>query len=156
LVSLKERHLSYNRLMDDREIEEIISRIAKDFSQLMPRLSVEFLKPEAYSARISGRVFLPGEDPDTDFSVYPLQALPQGSTILVCTEEVGSLVRREAPRLRGALVEGLILNEIIFLALSRGTEPDPRTKAEIILRRHWPLQYATLFGRTLLPSQRPE
>jgi hypothetical protein len=141
--------------MDDREIEETISRIVNDFTALVPHLKAEFLRPEAYQARISGKLHIPGEDLELTHPVYPLLSLPERNTILVCTNEVGALVRREAHRLRGALVEGLILNEIIFLALSRGPEPDPRTKAEAILRRHWPLQYATLFGRTLLASQRP-
>ena len=41
--------------MNAKEIEGIITRIVKDFSHLMPGLSVQFMKTKAYRARVAGR-----------------------------------------------------------------------------------------------------
>jgi hypothetical protein len=135
--------------MDVNEIEKIISRIVKDFSYLIPGLSVDFLKAPAYQARVVGRLTVPGDSEPMVPAVYPLHSLLETNKVLVCIEEVGALLEREAYELRRPLVEGLILNEILYIAISRGPEPDPRSKAESILSRYWPLQYVTLFGRTL-------
>ena len=143
--------------MNAKEIEGIITRIVKDFSHLMPGLSVQFMKTKAYRARVAGRTAQPGPgSQDIMPPLYPLQSEPKTNRLLICTEEVNALLAREAPELRTATVEGLILNEILFLAVSRSGEPDPRAKAEEILCRYWPLQYATIFGRKLLSPNSSE
>lgn len=139
------------------EIESIIARIVKDFSHLVPGLAVQFLTTEAYQTRVACRISAAGEESQEILSpAYPLHSIPQTRKVLVCTEEVAALLAREAPELRRAMLEGLILNEILFLAPSRGPERGPRAKAEEILCRHWPLQYTTLFGRKLLSRDNSE
>lgn len=140
--------------MDSAEIERLISRIVKDFSYLLPGLQVEFLRAPAYQARISGKIILPDEQSmQLAAAVYPLHSILETNEVLVCIEEVVALLGREAEQLQHPLVEGLILNEILFLAVARGPDPDPRARAEAILSRYWPLQYVTLYGRTLLGQQ---
>ncbi len=128
--------------MENEEILSIMQRITRDFAKLIPRIKLEVVSSQAYHARIKGRPLLPQERPEEmETSLYPLRALPSSCTILVDLEGTRVLVEKEALRLRRPLVEGLILREIIYLAVHLQAFPDAMSRAEAILRRHWPLQY---------------
>ncbi len=88
----------------------------------------------------------------------PLCALPSSRTIVVEMESLEERVNREDRRLHRPLVEGLILREVLYLMTSRQPLPDPRVRAEHILRRHWPFQYAALrsVGLTVTGFERPQ
>ena len=88
---------------------------------------------------------------------FPLYALPSSRTIMVEMESITERVNREDRRLQRPLVEGMILREVIYLATSCQPFPDPRARAETILRRHWPFQYAALrsVGLTVTGFERP-
>lgn len=73
-----------------------------------------------------------------------LHTFPSTRTIIVEMDGLYEKVSREDRRLHRPLVEGMILREVIYLATSRQPFPDPRARAETILRRHWPFQYAAL------------
>lgn len=88
---------------------------------------------------------------------YPLYALPSSRTIMVDMESLTERVNREDRRLQRPLVEGMILREVIYLATSLQPSPDPRARAETILRRHWPFQYAAMrsVGLTVTGFEKP-
>jgi hypothetical protein len=120
-------------------------RIIRDFAPLVPGLKLEVVSPEGFQARIRGKFLsadgsVPREVPEET----PIQALPSSLTIVVEVESLAERVSREDRRLRRPLVEGLILREILYLMTVRQPLPDPRSRAENILRRHWPFQYAAL------------
>lgn len=75
---------------------------------------------------------------------YPLYALPSSRVIMVEMESLAERVNREDRRLHRPLVEGLVLREVLYLITSGQPLPEPRARAERILRRHWPFQYAAL------------
>ncbi|MBC7252894.1 MAG: hypothetical protein H5T72_02850 [Actinobacteria bacterium] len=75
---------------------------------------------------------------------YPLYALPASRTIMVEMESLAERINREDRRLHRPMVEGLVLREILYLITSGQPLPEPRARAERILRRHWPFQYAAL------------
>ncbi len=128
--------------MESEEILTIMQRITRDFAKLIPQVKLEVVSSQAYQARIKGRPLLPHEDQeDTETGLYPLRALPTSCMILVDLEGTRGLVEKEAPQLRGPLVEGLILREIIYMAVCIQAFPDAISRTEAILRRHWPLQY---------------
>ncbi len=87
----------------------------------------------------------------------PLISFPASRTILVEMEALCRTVAREDRRLHRPLVEGLMLREVIYLVTCRQPFPDPRARAETILRRHWPFQYAALrsVGLTVTGFERP-
>jgi hypothetical protein len=88
---------------------------------------------------------------------YPLYALPSSRTILVEMESLAERVNQEDRRLHRPLVEGLVLREVLYLITSGQPLPEPRARAERILRRHWPFQYAALrsVGLTVTGFERP-
>ncbi len=88
---------------------------------------------------------------------YPLYALPASHTIMVEMESLTERVNREDRRLHRPLVEGLVLREVLYLITSGQPLPEPRARAERILRRHWPFQYAVLrsVGLTVTGYERP-
>ena len=81
-----------------------------------------------------------------------LHTFPSTGTIIVEMDGLYEKVSREDRRLHRPLVEGVILREVIYLATSRQPFPDPRARAETILRRHWPFQYAALRSVGLAPT----
>jgi hypothetical protein len=129
------------------EIQRRIERISRDFSPLIPGLKVEFLSSEAYMARLRGRPILPWEaDKKVRVDAPPLYSSIKNNMVLVCREALLETVHREPKELRRPLVEGLILYELLYLAVARGPEVYPRAKAEALLRRYWPLQYCAVQG----------
>lgn len=88
---------------------------------------------------------------------YLLYALPSSRTILVEMEGLTERVNREDRRLHRPLVEGLVLREVLYLITSGQPLPEPRARAERILRRHWPFQYAALrsVGLTVTGFEKP-
>lgn len=88
---------------------------------------------------------------------YLLYALPSSHTILVEMESLAERVNREDRRLHRPLVEGLVLREVLYLITSGQPLPEPRARAERILRRHWPFQYAALrsVGLTVTGFEKP-
>lgn len=89
---------------------------------------------------------------------YPLYALPTSRTIMVEMKSLSERINREDHRLHRPLVEGLVLREVLYLITSGQPLPDPRARAERILRRHWPFQYAALrsVGLTVTGFERPQ
>jgi len=85
-----------------------------------------------------------GSSPGSLPEKVPLYALPSSLTIMVEVENLVERVNREDRRLHRPLVEGLVLREVLYLMAARQPLPDPRYRAENILRRHWPFQYAAL------------
>jgi len=131
--------------MREEEILGIMRRIVRDFSPLLPGLRLEAVSPEAFRARIRGKPVLPGEKPEVGGSMlYPLHAFPSRLLVMVDIEGIAALIGREDRRLQRVLAEGMILFEVIYLAASRQPLPDPRGRAESILRRHWPFQYTAV------------
>ncbi|MBC7246788.1 MAG: hypothetical protein H5T73_03285 [Actinobacteria bacterium] len=101
---------------------------------------------------------VPGEPGESVEAPVPLlHTLPSTRTIIVEMEGLYEKVSREDRRLHRPLVEGMILREVIYLATSRQPFPDPRARAEAILRRHWPFQFAALrsVGLTMTGFGRP-
>lgn len=88
--------------------------------------------------------------PWKEHPVYPLHAFPSTRVVMVDVEGMRALIGGEDRRLQRVLAEGMILREVIYLATSRQPLPDPRGRAEIILRRHWPFQYTALRSVGLL------
>lgn len=132
------------------EIMARMHRIVRDFSPIAPDLKVEFLREDAYAARIRGKPLLPGEkEPEGMHEFPPLHSSIKSNIISVSSRAVMELVREERPQLRRPLVEGLILNEILYLLVARGPEMFPRAKAEALFRKYWPLQYYTVHGTPL-------
>ena len=89
---------------------------------------------------------------------YLLYALPASRTIMVEMESLAERINREDRRLHRPMVEGLVLREILYLITSGQPLPEPRARAERILRRHWPFQYAALrsVGLTVTGFERPQ
>jgi hypothetical protein len=138
--------------MDTEEIASIMKRIASDFTPIIPQLRLEFLSPEAFHARMQGKPLLAWEILDSiERPAYPLHSLPGLKQIIICLEEVEQMVNLEAELLRRPLVEGMILKEILTIAVWQEAHPDPQAHAEKVLRRHWPFQYAALLGKNLGP-----
>lgn len=77
---------------------------------------------------------------------------------MVEMESLSERVNREDRRLHRPLVEGLVLREVLYLITSGQPLPEPRARAERILRRHWPFQYAALrsVGLTVTGFERPQ
>lgn len=133
--------------MELEEIQKRIERIVRDFSPLIPGLKVEFLGSQAYMARLRGRPILPWEKQDeVKVEAPPLHSSIKNNLVLVCREALVEKVHSEPRELRRPLVEGLILYELLYLAVASGPEMYPRAKAEALLRRYWPLQYCALQG----------
>ncbi|MEJ5186636.1 MAG: hypothetical protein WHT46_06105 [Candidatus Geothermincolales bacterium] len=133
--------------MELEEIQRRIERISRDFSPLIPGLKVEFLSSEAYMARLRGKPIMPWEaGKKVKVDAPPLHSSIKNNQVLVCREALLEAVHREPRELRRPLVEGLILYELLYLAVARGPEMYPRARAEAILRRYWPLQYCALQG----------
>lgn len=163
--------------MQKEEVLRIIRRITRDFSPLLPGLRLEVVSPEGFRARLQGKPLIADEDalqevlkeveggggsaPPGDLSVESSSPLlcgfPASRTIIIELEGLSRRVSREDRRLHRPLVEGLILREVLYLMTSRQPLPDPRSRAENILRRHWPFQYAALrsVGLTVTGFQRP-
>ena len=152
--------------MRAEELLTILRRIVRDFSPLLPGIRLEVVSGEAFQARLLGKPILPGEAfgglssaappqghkqeeardaPHEEAPpLYPLYAFPSTRVVMVDVEGMRTLIAEEDRRLQRVLTEGMILREVIYLATSRQPFPDPRSRAEIILRRHWPFQYAAL------------
>ena len=144
--------------MLEEEILRTVRRIVRDFAPILPGVRLEVVSAEAFQARLRGRPILPGETPRGPGAAgapaeaaregappaYPLHAFAPTRVVMVDIEGLSGLVNREDRRLQRVLVEGMILREIIYLATSRQPLPDPRGRAEAILRRYWPFQYAAV------------
>ena len=131
--------------MREDEILERMRRITSDFTPLLPEVRMEVLSPEAFQARLRGKPLLPGgREPGAGPPAVPVRALPASRTIMVEMGSLQEILKREDRRLHNPLVEGMVLREVIFLVTSRQPLPQPRARAEEILRRHWPLQYVAL------------
>lgn len=157
--------------MRAEDLLAILRRIVRDFSPLLPGMRLEVVSSEAFRARLLGKPILPGEaleglrpaappqgDRQEEASpLYPLHAFPSTSVVMVDVEGMRALIAEEDRRLQRVLTEGMILREVIYLATSRQPFPDPRSRAETILRRHWPFQYAALrsVGLTVSGFERP-
>jgi len=134
-------------MMEFEEIKNLMCRIINDFSPLLPGLRIEFLEADAFNARVRGRPLLPGEErEDAEPPPAPIHSFVPNNRIIVSREGIVAHTQKEAVELRRPLVEGLILREIIYLAMARIPRPLPRMRADRILRRYWPLQYVTLQG----------
>ncbi len=130
-------------------------RIVRDFSPLLPGLRLEEVSPQAYRARVKGRPILPAEEiEDTGHPPYPRHSLPTTRLVMVDIEGLGKLIGGEDRRLQRVMTEGMILLEVIYLATSRQPLPDPRGRAESILRSHWPFQYTAVRSAGLIAGRR--
>lgn len=125
-------------------------RITGDFRPLLPGLEIEFLQPEAFAARVRGRPILIRNEPDANVPPSsPIHSFIKSTRILVNREVLAERLDGETRELRRLLVEGLILDEILYLALARESEFFTRTRSRAILRRYWPLQYFAVHGTPL-------
>ena len=132
-------------MVQEDEILERMRRITADFAPLTQRISLEVVTPEAFQARLRGKAILPGEhEPESEPPSVPVRALPASRTIIVDMEGLQAMLGREDRRLQRPLVEGMILREVVYLVTSRQPFPQPRARADDILRRHWPFQFAAL------------
>lgn len=135
---------------EEDEILGTMLRIAGDFQSMLPELRVEVLSLDAFTARLAGRPLIAGQaapEEETEEPVrheLPVRALAASRIIMVEMEALRQRVLREDRRLRRPLVEGLVLREILYLITCRQPMPEPRARAEAILRRHWPFQYTVL------------
>lgn len=135
------------------EILARMRRITGDFEPLLHGIRLEVVPPEGFGARVRGRPILPGvSEPVEETPAIPVRGLPASRTIVVEIEGLMEIIGRENQRLHRPLVEGMILREIIYLATSRQPLPQPRARAETILRRHWPFQYVALHSVEMAES----
>lgn len=131
--------------VQEYEILDRMRRITGDFAPLLQRIHLEVVSPEGFQARLRGKPILPGEDEsEVEPPSVPVRALPASRTIIVEIERLQEMLDKEDRRLQRPLVEGMILREVIFLVTSRQPLPQPRARAEEILRRHWPFQFTAL------------